>query len=215
MGSAPLGKFPTLLDSSTTYKNADSHRSDRFCSVLNMELLQFYYSRTVTLLRLHRGSLGTRLMSPNPKVRLDRVQLVSWAPQGRKPPALEGYKVVRDCFVKRQTTIATYARNRHYQSLSDDTKIFWQYQRLKPWLRPWKVTIVADDETGLSYEQIQYVLKHCHYYRFLIVEIAVDFPQSAGIDKRFVRKHGVFGKSRCRAKQRKTTGPPLRRPQDW
>jgi hypothetical protein len=44
LGSEPLGKFSTLLDSSTAYKDSDSHRHDPFCRVLNMELLQFYYS---------------------------------------------------------------------------------------------------------------------------------------------------------------------------
>jgi hypothetical protein len=130
------------------------------------------------------------------EVLLDRVQILSWAPRGRTPPRLSGYKIVRDSFVHCQTTTATYSRNRHYQSLSDDTKIFWQYRRLKPWLKPWKITIIADDKTGLSYEQIQYVLKLCRYYRFLIVEIAVDFNPSARMSKKFVRQHGVFGKSR-------------------
>ncbi len=148
------------------------------------------------------------------KVRLDRVQVLSWAPRGRRPPQLEGYKIVRDCFVRRQTTTATYARSRQYQSLTDDTKIFWQYQRLKGWLKPWKVTMVADDETGLSYEQIQGVLKHCRYHRFLTIEIAVDFCPSAGINKKFVRQHGVFGKSHRRAKQREETGSQLRGPKN-
>ena len=44
MGSEPFGKFSTLLDSSTAYKNADLSRYDPFCRILNMELLQFYYS---------------------------------------------------------------------------------------------------------------------------------------------------------------------------
>ena len=44
LGSDSFGKFSTLLDSSTAYKNGDSHRHDPFCRVLNMELLQFYYS---------------------------------------------------------------------------------------------------------------------------------------------------------------------------
>ncbi len=135
---------------------------------------------------------------------LDRVQILSWAPRGRRPPLLKNYKIVRDSFVRCQTTTATYARSRQYQSITDDTKIFWQYQRLKGWLKPWKITIVADDKTGLFYEQVQHVLKHCRYYRFLIVEIAVDFRPSAGIDKRFVREHGNFGKSRRLAKRRKT-----------
>jgi hypothetical protein len=46
VGSEPLGKFSTLLDSSMAYKNSDSHRYDPICRVLNMELLQFYYSQT-------------------------------------------------------------------------------------------------------------------------------------------------------------------------
>jgi hypothetical protein len=131
-------------------------------------------------------------------VRLDRLQVVSGAPQGGKPPLLEGYKVVRDWFVRCQTTTSTYARVRQYQSVTDDTKIFWQYQRLKGWLKPWKVTIVADDESGLSYEEVAKILKHCHHYRFLIIEIAVDFCPSVGVNRRFVRQHAVFGKSRRR-----------------
>jgi hypothetical protein len=44
VGSEPFGKFSTLLDSSTAYKNFDSFRHDPFCRVLIMELLQYYYS---------------------------------------------------------------------------------------------------------------------------------------------------------------------------
>jgi hypothetical protein len=66
---------------------------------------------------------------------------------------------------------------------------------MKGWLKPWKITLVADDKSGLSYEEIQNVLKHCRRYRFLTVEVAIDFPPSAEVDKRFVRAHAVFGKS--------------------
>jgi hypothetical protein len=156
--------------------------------------------------------VGSEMRSINAQI--DRVQVLSWAPRGRIPPRLKGYKIVRDSFVHCQTTTTTYARNRHYQSLSDDTKIFWQYQRLKPWLKNWKITIIADDKTGLSYEQIDYVLKQCRYYRFLIVEIAVDFNSSAKMSKKFVRQHGVFGKSRRRDKRREERRAVLRGSQD-
>jgi hypothetical protein len=36
VGSEPLGKFLTLLDSSTAYKNADSSRLYPSCHVLSM-----------------------------------------------------------------------------------------------------------------------------------------------------------------------------------
>jgi hypothetical protein len=123
---------------------------------------------------------------------------------------LKGYKIVNDWFVRCQTTTATYARSRRYQSLTDDTKIFWQYQRQKGWLKPWKITLVADDATGLSYEQIQGVLKHCRYSRFLTIEIAVDFGPSAGINERFVRQYAVFGKSRPHANKEQKVSSPLR-----
>jgi hypothetical protein len=42
--SEPLGKFLTLSDSSTVYQHVDSCHHDPFGRVLNMELLQFYYS---------------------------------------------------------------------------------------------------------------------------------------------------------------------------
>lgn len=130
------------------------------------------------------------------QVQIDRVQLCSWAPQGRPPPALEGFAITRDSFVRRQTTTATYARCRQYKSLVDDTKIYWQYERQKSWLRPWKITIVADDSTGLSYGDIENVLRHCKFYKFLTVEVAIDFSPDTGVNRRFVRRHATFGKSR-------------------
>jgi hypothetical protein len=142
--------------------------------------------------------------------KLDRVQIISWAPQGRKPPTLKGFAVTRDSFVRSQTNIKTYARCRQYKSLKDDAKIYWQYQRQKAWLKPWKITLVADDKTGLSYEQIDNVLGHCRFYRFLVIEVAIDFSPSTGVDNKFVRRHAIFGKSR-RAQRKRKSHPVLGR----
>jgi len=135
-------------------------------------------------------------------VQADRVQIVSWAPQGRTPPRVKGFEVTRDSFVRGQTNIPTYERCRFYQSKENDAKIYWQYHRRTPFLKPWKVTVVADDKTGLSYDEIETVLRHCKFYRFLIIEIAVDFSRSTGVDGNFVRRHAIFGKSRRREKRR-------------
>ena len=138
-------------------------------------------------------------MSPRPKitVRLDRLVLNSWGPKMSGPPPLPGFEVVFDWFVRPQTNIPTYARCRMYQSAADDTKIFWQYQRRRAWLRPWKVTLVADDNAGLKAADIHMVLNRCRFWRFLLVELAVDFCPST-VDWDFVRRHGIFGKSRRR-----------------
>src|SRR2546422_10089436 len=98
---------------------------------------------------------------------IDRVQLVSWAAAGRKPPPLRGFAVIRDSFVRCQTTTTTYARCREYKSKTDDTKVYWQYGRQKGWLKPWKITMVADDRTGLSHNLIEQILRHCRSYHFL------------------------------------------------
>jgi hypothetical protein len=134
-------------------------------------------------------------------VQVDRVQLVSWAPQGRTPPRVKGFKVTQDCFVRMQTSIPTYERCRFYLSKENDAKIYWQYQRRTPFLKPWKITVVADDKTGLSYEEIDTVLRHCKYWHFLIIEVAFDFSPSTGVDRNFVRRHAIFGKSRRRQKR--------------
>jgi hypothetical protein len=88
-----------------------------------------------------------------------------------------------------------------YRSTSDDTKVFWQYQRQRGWLKPWKVTLVADDKRGLEAADVHLVMSRCKFVRILIVELALDFEKSV-MDHRFVRRHAIFGKSRRRQKSR-------------
>jgi hypothetical protein len=136
-------------------------------------------------------------------VRLDRVQLVAAAPYDDSPPKrISGYKRTKDSFVRIQTTTGRYARRREYRSLTNDTAIFWQYRPRKPWLMPWKITIVPDDVSGLSRNEIERVLKYCQGYRLLLVEVAIDFSPSTGVNKQFIRGHAIFGKSHRRAKRR-------------
>ena len=132
-------------------------------------------------------------------VRLDRIQGSSWAPPGLSPPSLlEGYKRVKDSFVRCQTSKPTYARRREYRSKTDGKSVFWQYQRRQGFLRPWKVNIYADDRKGLSYEDVAQILRFCHRWRFRSVEVAVDFAPPLGVNSEFVRKYAKFGKCKRR-----------------
>ncbi len=134
-------------------------------------------------------------------VRLDRIQLLAWP--GREPPKMHGFVLKWDHWVRRQTTVCTYARSRCSQSLTNDAKVFWQYQPLKGWLKPWKISIVSDDLRGLSRHEIERVLKHCQFYRLLLVEVAIDFCPSTGVNRQFIRSHAVFGKSHRCARRKK------------
>lgn len=136
------------------------------------------------------GSSGCR-----PRVRLDRLQLAAWC-RRKQLPKLEGFHLVRDIFVRRQTTVATYGRCRQYQSRSSETKIFWQYQRQAPWLADWRITLVGDDRTGLLLHHLEEVLRHCAQHRLLMLELALDFPTNCRIDLDFMERHALFGKSR-------------------
>src|SRR2546429_542498 len=108
-------------------------------------------------------------------VRLDRVRLVSWAPPGVRLPQMPGFKVISDRRVRPQGMIATYARVRELRSLASDTKVYWQYQRQWGWLRHWRITLVADDRTGLTSKDVKAITGQCRFFRFLLIELALDF----------------------------------------
>jgi len=134
---------------------------------------------------------------------IDRVEIASWAPHGRKPPLeLAGFRLATDFLLTSRATMNGYARCRWYHSLTDTTKVCWYYQRRKGWLKPWKIMIAPDDNRGLTRDLLEQVLKYCRFWRFLTIEFAIDFAASTSVNSRFVRKHAMFGKSRPRAERR-------------
>jgi hypothetical protein len=132
---------------------------------------------------------------------LDRVQVVARARLGEKPPLkLNGFKIRFNGYVSRQTTTKTYAKCCIYHSRTDEAKIYWQYDRQAPWLEPWKISIVPDDDKGTTLDLLRSVTRHCRSWRFLTVELAIDFKRSTKVNGRFIRKHAIFGKSRPQIK---------------
>jgi hypothetical protein len=84
-----------------------------------------------------------------------------------------------------------------YKSTSNNTKVFWYYERRRGWVKRWKVTMVADDERGLRAEDVHLAMRHCRFLRIVLVELALDFAPSV-VNHDFVRRHAIFGKSRRR-----------------
>jgi hypothetical protein len=132
------------------------------------------------------------------KVRLDRIRVVSWAAPGRKPPDIPGFVVTSDFRLNRRAdgTPPAYARVKKFKSTTSDAKADWEYQRNRGWLKHWRITLIADDQAGLTPEEVEKFLKHCQFYRLTLVELAMDFGPGSGVDRDFVRRHGLFGKSR-------------------
>lgn len=131
-------------------------------------------------------------------VRLDRLRFTAWAPPGAKPPPINGFKVLSDNRPKTLGKVRSYDRLRKYYSVSSSSKIDWEYQRQHNWLRPWRVTVIGDDKTGITPMEVNKVLRRCRFVRITMVELAIDFSNKSIVNRNFVKRHGRFGKSRRR-----------------
>jgi hypothetical protein len=82
-----------------------------------------------------------------------------------------------------------------FESETSSTKFLVESKRREAWLRPYRVTLYADDRTGLLPHEVFSVVEVLPDFRMTVLELAFDFaPKHA--DQRFVRNYGLFGKSR-------------------
>jgi hypothetical protein len=141
--------------------------------------------------------LVAQRMAAQITIRLDRVGIVSWAPPGAKPPPIKGFKVEYDRFIRSKPgRPAMYERARSMRGVDSDARIAWQYRRNRSWVKPWRITMNGDDQTGILPGQLSRVMRRCRHFRFVLLELAIDFPPALGVDRRFVKRRALFGKSR-------------------
>jgi hypothetical protein len=130
------------------------------------------------------------------EVRLDRLVACGHGRVDSVLPEIHGFRVDKDFRPRLQGRIKTYGRVRRYLSCTSSSQVVVQYQRLCPWLKPRRITLIADDELGLTPQEIESALADCLDHRVSLFELALDFDVDAGVDEKFVRKYGRFGKSR-------------------
>ena len=138
-----------------------------------------------------------------PRVRLDRLQVISWHRSRAKLPKVAGYKVLRDFRIKKENS-AAYERVCHLTHTTSGTTVKWQHHRRTAYVREWRIGWEAGDGSEIRPSDVLPILKHCHFARPTLVELALDFDESSGVDRQFVRQHAKFGKSR----RRKDRGGP-------
>lgn len=138
------------------------------------------------------------------EVRLDRiiVGVPERLPEGL--PELEGFKLKKDTLVRARGGVRTYDRARWYRSEENSCKVSISYQRVAPWLPMYRVTIYADDQTGITLDELRRVLVGFPDHLISLLEIAFDFDPATPVDKKFVLRHMRFGKSQ----RQKTLGGP-------
>ena len=74
-------------------------------------------------------------------------------------------------------------------------KFLVESDRREAWLPPYRLTLYADDRTGLLPNEVFGVLEVLPDFRLTIVELAFDFAPDQ-MNRKFVREHALFGKSR-------------------
>jgi len=66
--------------------------------------------------------------------------------------------------------------------------------RREAWLPSYRLTLYADDRTGLLPDQVFGILELLPDFRMTMLEVAFDFPAEE-MDRKFAREHALFGKS--------------------
>ena len=129
------------------------------------------------------------------KIRLHRVQLTAQT-FTNELPSIPGFTVCRDRFVRQQTKIRTYDRGRTLKNAETDRRIYLQHQCKPPWLEPVKLTVVPARSKGLKRGELEAIFGRFKCPHFLTVELALDFAEDSQVDRSFVLRHGLFGRSR-------------------
>jgi hypothetical protein len=132
-------------------------------------------------------------------VRLDRIRFVvpflgfSWK---RRVPSVPGFKVMKDFEVRPRGKAETYRRVRTLENPKTGTKLFVQYKRAHGYLKPFRVTVVACDTTGILWPDLKAIGDAFADFKIRMAEVAFDFAPNSGVNQDFVQKHAIFGKSR-------------------
>jgi hypothetical protein len=130
-------------------------------------------------------------------VRLDRLAFTANG-SSKVPRKIRGFKLSRDFRPRAQGKIATYGRIRIFCSTSNTARLALQYKPAMPFLAPWRFMLTADDDDGITPGQVEAVLAQCASHKLTMVELPFDFPEGSIVSRRFVLKHGRFGKTQRR-----------------
>jgi hypothetical protein len=145
------------------------------------------------LKRLNEGA------QPSCRVRLDRYRFVvpyaglSWK---RRIPSISGFKLTKDFELPSRGDKDTYRRVRIFENLATDTKVVVQHRRAHGYLKPYRVTAIGCDATGILWPDLNAIANAFPDALIRMVELAFDFASATRINQSFILKHAKFGKSR-------------------
>jgi hypothetical protein len=134
------------------------------------------------------------------EVRLDRLVIASSGFPADAVLQLPGFQRVKSHRLKRREPddFLPYERMTRFVSTTSIHEMFVLTERQSHRLAGCKITMIAEDQRGLQFEDVCGVLELLPDVRLTLVEIAWDFSPDSVVDGAFIRKHALFGKSRRR-----------------
>ena len=110
-------------------------------------------------------------------VRLDRMQLVLVQNPSPRLRGLPGFRRFPSHWVKKKPNqnFFPYKRVQWFWSMSSSMKFLIESEAQKPWLVPYRLTLIADDRTGLLPGEVFSVLELLPDFKLTTLEVAFDF----------------------------------------
>lgn len=110
---------------------------------------------------------------------------------------LPGFRSLQSTWVKRPPPgkCQGYGRVHWFQREGSRMKFCVESERREGWLAPYSITLFADDRTGLLPQEVFSILEVCPKTKLTLVEFALDFSPLSTVNRVFVRRWGMFGKS--------------------
>jgi hypothetical protein len=150
------------------------------------------YERT----RAKRQRSG-RASEPGCAVKADRLQLYCDRNPTHALRGICGFKSGRSHRINRPTDgrFQAFGRVHWFESRTSGMKFVIESERREAWLPRYRITMYADDRTGLSPDDVFSLLELLPDFRMTMLELAFDFTLEQ-MNRKFVREHALFGKSR-------------------
>ena len=130
-------------------------------------------------------------------VRLDRLQLyteIDPAPILKLHPDFKSEKA-HTLKPPKAGEFRAYDRVHWFYSRTSKMKFVIESKLRKPFMpQPYRITLYADDRTGLLMEEVFSILEVLPSFHLTLVELAFDFRRDL-VNRRFVKRHALFGKT--------------------
>lgn len=151
-------------------------------------------ARAALLRRFHCGFAGDAEVFP-------LLDVLALACNADPTLALKDAKILRNRTkrrIERKTPdqFIPYAVADWFSGTGSVARLCIEYERQAGWLPRFRVTIYANDAKGLLPADLLQILEAMPFTHILALELALDFPLVSGVSRDFIRRHGVFGKSR-------------------